>query len=475
LILQELLVPLKLDTSGFDGGIEKAISRGSFFGSFMGNLASTALSGVTNLLGRGIDMVGDFMGDAKEQASDLAESINAVNVVFENGAGIIHEFGKTSADTVGLSSAKFHQLASVTGAFLTNLGLDSMHAADKTIELTKRASDMASVFNTDVADALQAIQSGLKGEFDPLEQFGVKLNAATIAAKAMEMGLADANGELSDSAKAQAALALIMDQTNKLAGDFTNTSDGLANGQRILAARFDDIKARLGTALLPILEEAQKLFLNLIDSDQFNATVDGVIAKIEELSEDALAALPGWFEGARKASEAIATTWRTHVAPTADQIIRLYNNVNAILERLSPGTEQLAGKFTLLGIVQRIAVATAVSVNGALALLRGTLDIMNGALERVINKWESFKRVVQSVANILAHLVIPWWLTPGSPTPLENGLRGIGSALSDLNNNSLPSFATGLNMRQAAPSAGSSIDYHKFARVVAAELAKQYG
>ncbi len=201
-----------------------------------------------------------------EAASNLNESINAVNVVFEEGADIILRYGETSAMTVGLAKSEFNELATVTGAFLTNLGYNSDEAADKTIELTERAADMASVFNTDVSSALGAIQSGLKGEFNPLEQFGVKISAAAVSAKALEMGLADSTSELTESAKAQATLALVMEQTEKVAGDFANTSDELANSQRIMNAEMENAKAKLGEALLPTMTELTRVVTGLLTS-----------------------------------------------------------------------------------------------------------------------------------------------------------------------------------------------------------------
>jgi len=185
-------------------------------------------------------------------ASNLRESMNAVNVVFQDASGTIENFGKVSATQAGLSTREFNELATVTGAFLTNLGYNSDEAASKTIDLTKRAADMGSVFNKDVSVALEAINSGLKGEFNPLEQFGVKMNAAGIEARALSMGLADSEGNLSDNAKAQAALAIIMEQTNKLQGDFTNTSNELANSTRITKAELENEAAALGQQLLPV-------------------------------------------------------------------------------------------------------------------------------------------------------------------------------------------------------------------------------
>jgi hypothetical protein len=471
--LEELVVPLKLNNSDFESGIERSITKASAFGSFMGNIAAQALTGIANVAGQAIDKVGDFLTTSVNQASTLSESINAVNVVFEDGAGIIKEFGKISAETVGLSNAKFNQLASVTGAFLTNLGFDTQKAADKTIDLTKRAADMASVFNTDVSQALEAIQSGLKGEFNPLEQFGVKLNAAAIEARAMQMGLADANGELSDSAKAQAALALVMEQTNKLAGDFTNTSDGLANSQRILSATFDDMKAKIGTALLPLIEELTKSFKELIDSEEFQKTVDTIVTKLTELSDWIVTNLPEWKEKFLDWGTSVTNTYNNHLKPVVDQLIRLYDNLNSIMEKLDPSTEKVAGKFTLLGIAQRIAVGWASAVNITLEITAGILNIISTVLERGAQKWDRFKNSIYGVIAALARLSIPWWLTPGSPTPLENGLRGIDNALASINDKALPNFKQELNINAA--SSNPSFDYNRLARMLATEVAKAVG
>ena len=247
--LMSLLVKLGLDSAELDSGLGTAETKAGASAKKIGG--SMVSAGKKMTLGLTLPIIGAGVA-AGEFAVDLQESQNAVNVVYGDAAAIIDEYGKTVATTAGLSRAEFNQLGAVTGAFLKNVGFDAAGAAEKTIQLTERASDMASIFNTDVSQALNAIQSGLKGEFNPLEQFGVKLNAAAINARALEMGLADANGELNDSAKATAALALVMEQTEQFAGDFAATSGDLANASKIMKAQFIDTAAALGTQLLPI-------------------------------------------------------------------------------------------------------------------------------------------------------------------------------------------------------------------------------
>lgn len=190
-----------------------------------------------------------FVGDARDAASALNESVNAVNSVFGTAAERIAAFSRVSAQATGLSARQFNELATVSGAALQNFGFSAEQAAAETVKLAVRASDMASVFNTDVADAMGAIQSALRGETEPIRRFGVSLDDARIRAKAVEMGLADTTAAVDANGKATAALALIYDQTNKVVGDFANTSDELANSQRRAAAEAENAKAAFGQAL----------------------------------------------------------------------------------------------------------------------------------------------------------------------------------------------------------------------------------
>lgn len=218
-------------------------------------MASGAMAGAlagTLLLG-GVAKFKGFIMDSVHAASDLGESVNAVQKVFGGSSGQILQWGKDNASSFGLSQRAFNEMATPMGAMLKNTGLSMQDTTKWTVDLTKRAADMASVFNTSVPDALEAIQAGLRGEQDPLERYGVSLSAAAVQAEALSETHKKAAGELTKTELATARLNLIMRQTASTAGDFQSTSNGLANSQRIAAAQFEDAKAKLGAGLLPIM------------------------------------------------------------------------------------------------------------------------------------------------------------------------------------------------------------------------------
>jgi len=109
--------------------------------------------------------------------------------------------------------------------------------------------------NLEVSEAAGLFQSGLAGETEPLRRFGIDLSAASVQAFAYKNGIAEAGEELTEQEKVQARYASLMEQTSKTQGDFANTSDSLANRQRVLNARWDDARAKLGRGLLPVVED----------------------------------------------------------------------------------------------------------------------------------------------------------------------------------------------------------------------------
>jgi hypothetical protein len=246
--LGEAQVKITIDFKSLDGEIKKVEST---FSQKLGKVGSSLTKAGTVMTAAFTVPIMIGMKKAVDAAGELTEATSAIETVFGDASDIIEDFADNSAQAVGLSALEFKQLSTVTGSFLQNLGYDAEEAADETIVLTERAADMAAVFNTDVSQALQAIQSGLKGEFNPLEQFGVKINAAAIENKALAMGLADTKAELDDNAKAQAALALVMDQTERISGTFADEAEGLAGQLKVAKAEFGNAATTLGTMLLP--------------------------------------------------------------------------------------------------------------------------------------------------------------------------------------------------------------------------------
>lgn len=190
---------------------------------------------------------------AAQAASDLGESTSKATVVFGQAVDQVLEFGETSATSLGLSEQAALEAAGTFGNLFVALGTTKQQAADLAPDVVSLAGDLASFNNLAVDETLEKLRSGLVGEIEPLRSLGISFGAAEVEAKAMELGLVAANGEITEGAKLQARWALILEQSGTAQGDFARTSEGLANQQRILTAEFQNSVATLGAALLPAL------------------------------------------------------------------------------------------------------------------------------------------------------------------------------------------------------------------------------
>jgi hypothetical protein len=92
-------------------------------------------------------------------------------------------------------------------------------------------ADMAATFGGPASDAVSALSSVLKGEFDPIERYGVSLKQSDINARLAAQGQANLTGEALKQAQAQAALDLVTQQTSATQGMFASESDTAAGAQ----------------------------------------------------------------------------------------------------------------------------------------------------------------------------------------------------------------------------------------------------
>jgi hypothetical protein len=190
---------------------------------------------------------------ALTQFQALNESINAVNVTFGSASQTVLDFGQISAQAAGLSAAAFQQAVVPIGSVLTNFGFSAREAADASVVLVQRAADLASVFNTDVSEALLSINSALVGQVEPLRRYGAEINQARVQQFALASGIIATKDEFDLQAQVAARVGLILQDTAKVQGDFANTSDELANAQRIAAAEVQEFAAQLGEQLAPAM------------------------------------------------------------------------------------------------------------------------------------------------------------------------------------------------------------------------------
>ena len=398
----EAFLRVRPDTTGFakeaqPGARQAGEHTGkAFSGAFSGVLKAAGGFVVAAALQKVASSITDLVGGSVAAASDLDESVNAVNKVFGTSASAITAWGKANATSFGLSQRAFQQLATPLGAGLRNAGLSMKDTERFTIDLTKRAADMASVFNVDVEDALAAIQSGLRGEADPLEAFGVGLSAAKVQAQALATTGKKTAASLTEQDLTLARLKLIFDQTKTSAGDFAATSDGLANSQRIAAARTEELQAKIGTKLVPVVQLVTRAKLALISaiSDRLLPMLSATAERFQPIAQaiaarvvPAVQALWGWVQ-----DKLLPVLQRL----TQEFLAKAVEGFRGLQRAFKDNETEIAAFMAWLKRIADFIVTRVIPVVGPLFTggLKTTFDILGYGIRR----FGDFIRVVQAVA-----------------------------------------------------------------------------
>lgn len=267
---------------------------------FGNNTGLSKLGGVAKKVGLAVVAVGSAAAVAAgaiavkgvSAAADLEQSMGGVDAVFKGNAAQMKEWSAGAAQSVGLASNEYNNLAIVIGSQLKNGGTALDEIGGKTNDLVTVGADLASMFGGTTADAVGALSSALKGERDPIEKYGVSLKQATIDAKAAELGFEKVGGSLSAEANQAATLALIMEQTADAHGNFGRESDTLQNKQQRLMATLTNVSARIGAVLLPTVTALAGWV-----GDRLVPIIEGWVGVMERNLTPALATATAWITG----------------------------------------------------------------------------------------------------------------------------------------------------------------------------------
>lgn len=344
-----------------------------------------------------------FFNDSKTAATNLNESVNAVDKVFKGSADGIRRWGEQNANSLGLTRAQFNQSSAVIGAMLKNADLSLKSTSDWTKRITERSADMASVFNTDVSQAMDAWGALLRGETEQMEAFGVSIKQSDINARALADTGKTNEKALTDQEKATAALSLAMEQTNDVAGDFRDTSGELANKERILAAKSEELKTKIGEHLLPVYD---KIYTKLLDDvipevhNFIDVTVGGS-KKVGDAVERHLKRTNRNLDNSVQSFSDFSKTWNNRTLSWGERFGLIWNSVF---------TNNAKNERSQLEIMKRI--------NGlALAVMTGRVDrfggeinnLFGGAWRRVSSNFRSsLNRIGSNLSSQLFVLRLMW-------------------------------------------------------------------
>ncbi len=402
-LLGDARVRIRPDLTGFESETKSGIGRAM---SAAAGVAGAALAAVG---------VGKFFSDAVKGASDLNETLNKSNVIFGSNAAGIEKWAAGAAKSVGLSKEAALDAAAGLGNMLTQLGFTGDAAAKTSTETVKLAADLGSFNNLPTGDVLERINGALRGEYDSLQAVIPNINAARVEQEALAATGKTAAESLTAQEKAAAVLAIVQRDGAAAANDFAETSDGLANRTKIASAQFDDMKAKLGQALLP----AMTAVMGYIS--------EKVIPGFTTVSEGVTAAIAAFRDGADHITSSGLEGSLESVGVHARNAFDVFNENKFVLGAIASAAAAVA---IALGVA-KVATTTYAVAQGVLNAVMAANPIgivvlalagLVGALIFAYNHSETFRNVVNGAWDAIKTTVSFVWNSVLKPI-----LEGFGS------------------------------------------------
>ena len=341
-------------------------------------------------------------------ASDLEEVQNVVDVAFGDGADKINDWARAAGTAFGLSELAAKQYVGTMGAMLKSMGLVDAEVEKMSTSLVGLAGDVASFYNITSDEAFAKIRAGISGETEPLKQLGINLSVANLEAYALSRGIEKVYSAMTQAEQVALRYEYLMSVTADAQGDFSRTSESLANQQRIASLAIENVGAAIGRELLPLATSATKAFGQL------------ATGAAEAMGE----------RGIRGGVDYIATRFPVATAAVSG-LAAAYGSL-LVINAARKATTRYTAALAVLDALEKKNAITLVAVNGGLTAKQLLVGILSGKLSTATAAQAAFNAVVG--ANPVGLAVVAIGALVGGMVLLDRTLRKTHPEMYELSN-----------------------------------------
>jgi predicted ribosomally synthesized peptide with SipW-like signal peptide len=188
----------------------------------------------------------------------------SLETVFDNFAPTMEKFVK-NAHEIGLSQKDAAKASVFLGSVLKQSGFSMEDVTEQSQKLVSLGVDLAATYGYDVQEALLGMTALFRGEYDPIEKFGVAMKQSEINAELAARGQDKLEGAARRNAEQIIRMELLYQRAADATGAFTGQSGNLFVEQMKLQAQFENMQASIGTQLLPVMVSLTEALVPLVD------------------------------------------------------------------------------------------------------------------------------------------------------------------------------------------------------------------
>ena len=369
---------------------DKASEKNSKFGETLAGVGKAAAAAAAAVGAAAVKLAKDVI----DSTAELERSVNGSEAVFGDYAEQMQYYASQAYANMGASASEYLQTANKIGTLFQSAGIEQTQSIQLTAQAMQRAADMASVMGITTEEALNAISHAAKGEYQMMDNIGVKMTASSLAAYALANGYEKAFDKMTQAEKAEVAMAAFFESTEKYAGNFANQSATTISGAfGMLSASWQNFVAGLGTegadigqltegvinSLLAVIDNVQPVLQHIIQA--LPQAIQGLISAIQPLVPDLLQAGKGIFMALL---DGIIQNLPAIIKTAGEIIIELVKGiVQNLPEIISAGIEAILALVD--GITEALPELIPAVVEAVLTIVEALLDNMDMLIDAAIN------------------------------------------------------------------------------------------
>jgi hypothetical protein len=252
--------------STFKGdGIRQATSQLGAFGSATKGLGLNLGKVGAALAGFGIAAKAvQFTNQSIDSARDLERNMFSLKTIFDEFTPTMTRFVQ-GAHEIGLSQKDAAKATVFLGSVLKQSGFSMEDVTEQSQKLVSLGVDLAATYGYDVQEALLGMTALFRGEYDPIEKFGVAMKQSEINAELAARGQNKLEGAARRNAEQIIRMELLYERAADATGAFTGQSGNLFVEQKKLQAQFENMQASIGNQLLPVMGALVQALVPLVD------------------------------------------------------------------------------------------------------------------------------------------------------------------------------------------------------------------
>ena len=229
---------------------------------------ATAFGAHMSEIGQGVRDVGESIketgkevlntiGELVKSGSEYSAEVAGTDFLLKNLDSTTQDLISSSselASSIGLTNKQYKDSATTIATYYKNMGMTTEQTNDLTSETMSLVADLAAITDMPFDDAMDRFKSGLMGNYEALDAFGINISANLLSNSEFVKSLGQSWNSLDDNTKMLAVYNEIVRQSSSATGLASQEAQEFGMQSKLLSQRVEELKGKIGEKLLPVLQ-----------------------------------------------------------------------------------------------------------------------------------------------------------------------------------------------------------------------------